>query len=392
MKYNKIIAGFAVGMVGVLWMQSASAVPAFAAKYDKKCSSCHTAWPQLNSKGRAFKERGFRLESEVEEGTNSVLEDGSMRSLMSAFFVSRPYDEDPEVKEETGADSQVRAIHSVEIHLSGALDDNFSVFMGLEAEDELDFTPELSSATLAYRYSEAVNLEASWTQVFSSDPYGFLNGSQQLSRGNPSVIDQSFDGVDKMAIQHQNLTLTGRLEEKIFYSVSYIGAPADTVGTDASGFAARVAYDISDVFMVGGFYWSGSEAANLDPLTPPRDYDRTGLDFQFDFDNTRVTGGFVTASDDIGGGVPGQTDNTAISLQAFHTVRSKSGRPTWVPLVRYDTYEKNDGNDSFDEITFSLSYYFVENAKGFIEFWQQLDRTDGDEEDSRFTVQAQVGF
>lgn len=39
------------------------AVPAFARRYEVKCSFCHDVFPKLNRQGERFKERGFRLET-----------------------------------------------------------------------------------------------------------------------------------------------------------------------------------------------------------------------------------------------------------------------------------------------------------------------------------------
>ena len=36
-------------------------IPAFARKYHLPCSACHTAWPELNPFGQAFKDRGYQL-------------------------------------------------------------------------------------------------------------------------------------------------------------------------------------------------------------------------------------------------------------------------------------------------------------------------------------------
>lgn len=38
-----------------------SAIPAFARKYGLPCSACHTAWPELNAFGQAFRDRGYQL-------------------------------------------------------------------------------------------------------------------------------------------------------------------------------------------------------------------------------------------------------------------------------------------------------------------------------------------
>jgi len=38
-----------------------SAIPAFARKYGLACSACHTAWPELNAFGQAFRDNGYQL-------------------------------------------------------------------------------------------------------------------------------------------------------------------------------------------------------------------------------------------------------------------------------------------------------------------------------------------
>ncbi|HED32671.1 MAG TPA: hypothetical protein ENJ08_00445 [Gammaproteobacteria bacterium] len=388
--HHNIIASAFIGIAGVLWMQSASAVPAFAAKHDKKCSSCHTAWPQLNAKGRAFKERGYRVEAEIKEGTESAMEAESLRSLVSAFLIARPYD-----KKDSG-DVKLRAIQEVELFVTGAIDDNFSGFFAIEAEDENDFNAEVSTAKLAYRYSDAINVQMSWAQVFESDPYSFLRNSMRLTRGRPSIIDQRFNSQDRLRDTRQNFTLTGRVIERLFYSVSYTGAPKNAEGEDASGIALRAAFDITPDIMIGAFHWSGEDNGVTGTANDrlPIDYSRTGFDFQVDLASTRISGGYVQATDDNyqAGSVVGENDNVAMSVQAYHTFRTKSGKPGWVPLIRYDSYEKNDGQDQYDELTLNLGYYIQENAKGFIEYWDQIDTPDGIKGDSRLTLQLQVGF
>ncbi len=392
-RHHNLIASAFIGIAGVLWMQSASAVPAFAAKHDKKCSSCHTAWPQLNAKGRAYKERGYRTEEETKEGTESAMEAESLRSLVSAFLIARPYD-----KKDSGK-VKLRSIQEVELFVTGAIDDNFSGFFAIEAEDENDFIAEVSTAKLAYRHSNAINIQMSWAQVFESDPYSFLRNSMRLTRGRPSIIDQRFNSSqDRLRDVRQNFTLTGRIAGSLFYSASYTGASRNAEGEDASGIALRAAYDITPDIMIGVFHWSGEDnGVNTGaPATsrPPIDYSRTGFDFQVDMASTRISGGYVQATDDNyqAGNVVGENDNIAMSVQAYHTFRTKSGKPGWVPLIRYDSYEINDGRDQFDELTLNVGYYIQENTKGFIEYWDQINTPNGTTGDSRLTVQLQVGF
>ena len=41
--------------------REASAIPAFARKYQTSCSTCHLAYPTLNSFGKAFRAHGYRM-------------------------------------------------------------------------------------------------------------------------------------------------------------------------------------------------------------------------------------------------------------------------------------------------------------------------------------------
>ena len=46
---------------------TASAVPAFARKYQTSCQTCHVVFPKLNAFGEAFRLRGYRMPGETEE-------------------------------------------------------------------------------------------------------------------------------------------------------------------------------------------------------------------------------------------------------------------------------------------------------------------------------------
>ena len=90
--------------------------------------------------------------------------------------------------------------------------------------------------------------------------------------------------------------------------------------------------------------------------------------------------------------VPGSdNDNDAISLQAYHVFKTSTGTPQWAPLIRFDTYEESNGADSTDEITLNVTYYFEQNIKGYVEYWDRSAELSADDDD-RLTVQLAVGF
>src|ERR1700686_2360360 len=51
----------------VLNTPSASAIPAFARKYQTSCQTCHIGFPKLNAFGEAFRLNGYRMPKETED-------------------------------------------------------------------------------------------------------------------------------------------------------------------------------------------------------------------------------------------------------------------------------------------------------------------------------------
>jgi hypothetical protein len=380
---NKAILGLALTAVGLFWLGNANAVPSFAAKYDKKCSYCHTAWPQLNKKGRDFKERGYRLKEDLKDTSPRAPYSEQGTFPISAMLISRPYD-----KKDSG-EAKVRAIHEAEIFIAGTINKEISGFFEIEAEDETGFEPELGSIALSYRFNDYANVQAVWGPAFWYDGYGLLGDHFRMTRGHVPLIDQAFGGADGdngLRGSRQSLNFTGR-GGPVFYGLGVAnGVAGDPEGEEPTvGGHAKVAFDIKDIATIGLFGLAGE-----DPATN-REYTRTGIDFQGDFADARVQAAYVAATDDNATNTA-EDENSAMTLQGFYTFKTKEGKPTFVPLVRFDSYEQNDGNDEYQELTLNVTYYLKENVKAYVEYWNQMDAPDGVDKDSRVTLQAYVGF
>jgi predicted porin len=63
-----------------------------------------------------------------------------------------------------------------------------------------------------------------------------------------------------------------------------------------------------------------------------------------------------------------------------------------VPLIRYDSYETLDGSNEFDELTLNLTYYFNQNIKAYVEYWDRFDAPTSAQEDDRITLQIIAAF
>ncbi len=378
-------------LLGLVWAASANAVPAFARKYDVNCNTCHRAYPELNAAGRQFKELGYRFPAGSSFEEDVVQEISDFLQLeehvpVSMILVARPYD-----KKDSGQE-KIRALHEVEIIGAGVLGEQWSGYFEIEAEDETGFELELAPAVLTWNYSKEFNLQFVWGPTFWADPYGIVGDHFRLTRGHVGAIDQRFGGADdggRFRSTRQNVGAYGRVADRFFYNVNLSGLAEDAEGENASSFSGLVAYDLTDNMMIGALAISGEDEDQN------RDFSRMGLQFQADVGDARLQALYITATDDRAAGDPrgpGEDDNTAFSLQASYVFVNNVLRPTWVPLIRYDSYETNDGTNTFDELTLNLTYYITQNIKAYVEYWDRFDAPTSAQEDSRITLQFVAGF
>lgn len=401
---------------------SADAIPAFARKYDAKCSSCHTAFPQLNSAGRKFKEAGYAFPKVKGEKAVSDFLNWDEYVPVSILVKARPYD-----KKNPG-DEKLRALHEVEIFAGGRLSENVSTFIELEAEDEdlnaRGFEIGVAHGWLTLRQSDALSAQIAWGGMLSADPYDTYSGGRRLTRGTQSVIDQSFGGADgggKLSSARQTISAFGRPMSSLFYNVGVSGLAGDPEGENFSTYFARVAFDATRNVMIGGLMVNGSTeaigassstsfvectalatpepscsgagdvavATSVSAAVDERDFQRIGLDAQADIGDIRLMASFMSTEDDTGSGGT-SVNNDASYLHAQYTVKD-SGRPVMVGLLRLDDYEKNNGADSYSAVTLNLTYYFTQNIKAFVEYWEGDGPTAADEK-NRITFQGSAAF
>ena len=203
MKMKKIISAlFAISFA--LVTLTAEAIPNFATKTGKNCSYCHNAWPQLNKKGRDYKEAGYLLSGDMDEKTSDFLESGEFP--VSAILVARPYD-----KKDSG-DRKLRALHEAEVIVAGVIGDGWSGLFELEAEDEdlnaRGFEVGVPLAQMTYHHNPLLNIQFSWSDAFYADPYGLLADHFRLTRGRVALMDQAFGGADgRLRSYRQNVSL-----------------------------------------------------------------------------------------------------------------------------------------------------------------------------------------
>lgn len=394
--------------VVVLFPSNSEAIPAFARKNNMACSTCHTAWPALNAFGRQYKEHGYRL-GHLEAPNKTITKDLKWDENLpvSVLLLARPYD-----KKGSATDPKNRALHEVELMIAGPMGEKMSGFFEIEAEDEvtngIGFDTGIPAAQLTYNHNEAANIQFSWGSNTWFDPYNSYSGSRRMTRGANAVTDQKFGGADnggKLRSSRQNISLYGRPTPKFFYGLALSGDAGDAEGEGGDSVTLRVAFDLMPSLTLGAMHFSGTANATSTPDTvgivagnpavipgssePERDYSRTAFDLQSEVANFTFNAVFLTATDD-NSGATAEVDNDASYVQALYMVK-EGGRVIWAPLIRLDSYETGGGAVDVDEITVSVNYYFTENVRGMIEFWDR-DSTIDENDDDRVTLQLFAAF
>ena len=386
-----------MSLVGALWTGAAEAIPAFARKEQAPCNVCHTTWPMLSVAGRQYKENGYAFTRGGGGGTEKLSEPFGWDKIfpITALITARPYD-----KKDSG-DAKMRAIHEVELMVAGQLHTNVSGWLELEAEDEENFAVGLKFAALGYHPSAAVNVQAAWAPLTWADPYDTYTATRRMTGPNRAqVIGQAFGGADQPSDKHgrlrdsrQVISLYGRPTGRLFYSVGIAGLTDDHEGVSPATTFARLAFDVTPNTMVGLLAVNGTCEATIKPRTNcavDRDYSRVGVDFQSDIGPLRLMAVHLQAEDDNASATATEK-NKAWFVQGSYAVQ-QDGRPTWVPILRVDYYEKSNGASQFKEAVLGATYYFTQNIKGMVEYMKQIDVPAGTVEDKRFTLQLVATF
>ncbi|BBN59871.1 hypothetical protein [Hydrogenovibrio marinus] len=379
-------------VVTVLYLPSvANATPAFARMEHETCEECHTAYPALNATGRLYKMNGYSFNNMMRGrgfGMNKMANESQFESMMKQFpiaaaITSRPYDKKKSGKKE------IRAIHEVELLAGGNFNKVFT-YIDIEAEGEDGFGLTTEATSLGYTINPHLHLEAAYAPSFFSDPYDTLSNMRRLSVSNYNVLESSFSGVDgQLRHPRQQFSIFGRLARRLFYDATVGGLTEDKTGQDSTVYLGRLALDITPRLMVGTFGVSGrSEISSTNnKSSQARNFDRFGFDTQADILQVRLTGVYMRAHDQYATS-KAKESNVDDYVQAVYF----SSNRHWVPLLRYQSSEQNNGTQKTESVIAGLSYYPMENAKGTIEYSEDTSVPAGQIKDNRFTLQFQVAL
>jgi hypothetical protein len=145
----------------------ASAIPAFARKYQISCSTCHAPFPRLKPYGEEFAGRGFRMEDPAAEPARATLDVGDpLLRLPRDLPLALRFDGFASYKEDAAAETDFELPWVVKLLSGGPIHDRISYYVYGIFED-----------------GESIKLEDAWVQFNSvaGMPVDLLAGQFQVS-------------------------------------------------------------------------------------------------------------------------------------------------------------------------------------------------------------------
>lgn len=304
--------------LSAMWSAPALATPAFARKQNVPCPVCHTAFPELNATGRAFKENGYRFPTAKGGVTTAGQNVGKGIILdkapgIAVRVVSQIVDmgaglngEEPGTVATSSANKiqfATTPLDSVEVIMAGANGNHFSYLAELGAEQGDDYAVG-GNAVAQFRFDQHATVFAGWTPLFSRDIYNSLNEARRQDHVDHAAQDYlGSTGID-MSTEGGLMGVYGRFGPMFYLAETGPGPDISSsitdIGMEPFDYAGRLAFDITKKVEVGGFVYYGA----------------------------------TNTTNDAGNIVKLSTVRPALDMNAY------SGFGTWKALAMYDTADK----------------------------------------------------
>ncbi|MFQ6610492.1 MAG: hypothetical protein ACE5D7_06800 [Fidelibacterota bacterium] len=405
--------------------ETVTAIPAFARKYKTSCSTCHYAFPKLNSFGKAFKHNGYRYpdyqdpdmtkEEPVSLGAESykrVFPDAiwpadiagtspiTIRALGRIHY-GGSWDDPATGTVEDDHALYFEIPHEFELLYGGTVGENVSYFGEVELEHEAelayefsvqyDFNPgfhlKLGSVGLSaspenhrltrehYNVDDLKNQSGTWRMRG-----GAGGGIELWGAGNGAGGTGGFTyavGIGNGQNNEENYDMNAA---KDFYGrATYkLGGLGEIGGTAGQASESSAFYEDNSV-RLGGFFYSG-DAVKDDTLSDK--FSIMGGDVDWWFNRLNVTALAMTMKSDFNGNERNSLAYFAEANYVFY--------PWLIARARYESTNKDvddDGNDPTTTLIPGVIVMIRANTKISFEYKLPLDDASKNAKDERMTIQ-----
>jgi hypothetical protein len=366
--------------VWILAEGSASAIPAFARRYQFSCSTCHAPVPRLKPFGEAFAARGFRLEDPSQEPARATYDTGDptlrlLRELPLAFRV----DGYASFKDDVKAESDVEWPWSFKILSGGPLHDRISYYVYFILEK--GGVEGLEDAYLQFNkpFNIPANVMAGQFQV--CDP--LFKRELRLERFDYEIFKVKV-GASPVSLTYDrgvvaSWTLPASIES-VFQIVNGngIGLADDEDNFDEDGLknvSLRFARMFDDKVRLGVFtYWGRTNGLDADNRTY-----YVGPDLIVNFsDRLQFNAQYLERRDDnpLFAIQPGAEWKTRGGFgELVYLPRGQDG--TYALAVLYNNVGSDDPEARRESISGSLSYLLARNVRAIFEAGRDVEHNSG---------------
>lgn len=373
-----IVLVLAVLFLGDLLAGISEAIPIFARRYEIGCPVCHVGFPMLNEFGESFAGNGYQFPDE--DLTEHTLDVGDEKLLLlkqlplairaDSFFRSRA---------DTGTNTDFETPLGIKILSSAPLKKDISYYFYFFFDERGEVTGIEDAFIYFNNGYKDVDLDLRIGQFQVSDilfPREQRLTFQDFTYYVTAVSDSGFRlTYDRIAELSYNFSLTENVGMGLVAAVANgngIGAADSDRNFDSDNFKnfyGKISFD-TEAGSFGFYGYSGREknAAGIES-----DFYRIGPDFSIDFaDDWKIWGNFLY----------GEDTNPRFKGGAVDEISSWGGfvgvtRPLaegWILSLLYNKVKVTGRRDlDAHTVTANLSYYFMHNLKGMVEFTGDIE-------------------
>ncbi len=348
-----VSAGFAT-----LRVDEASAMPGFARKYDAPCSSCHIAFPKLNSFGIEFKQRGYRMEDEGPGEPVWKLPGIPIGGVAHLVFVNKD-----------GPTKKVSKLKpgGLEFFFGGVLAPNVSFFgdFGADVDAGESLTPDVVFVIFDDIVSDSrLNLKVGAIDIdfpFLSDP------RSPTHAGYLARLDAG--GGDGVTLGRRAVEVNGFFEDS---KTRYALGIGNTAVTNTENSIGAIHAWVTQDFELMGFEQSVGGIISLD---------KSGDELTLTDDDTSAYGGVLDLHYGLSGLILAYYNYNGNALIAEADVKSglaevlHSFSEKLVGIARYDFQDTDGTSEEKTQYTVDLTYFIQPNVKTKVEY-ANLEETD----------------
>lgn len=371
-RFRNAAVVFTIALLATVFVASdASAIPAFARKYQFSCSTCHAPFPRLKPYGEEFAARGFRMEDPSQEPTRATYDVGDpLLKLWREVPLAIRLEGFGSWTEDAEAETSFDTPWVFKILSGGQLSDRVSYYFYFIVEK--NETESLEDAYIQYNNLFGSGFDVLFGQFQVSDP--LFKRELRLERTDYMIYGTRVGDVQANLTYDRGLVFVGAPGgvDVVFEVVNGNGIPKGEFDSDNNkNVALRLAKRFGKA-RLGLFGYQGKE---LGPGGASDTIKYWGPDLAFEVgDRWAVNAQYLRRTDDdpyfTGLAAPDVVTDGGFA-EILYFPKGQDGR--WVFSALYNRIRSDDPGAEAEVASFTMNYLVARNIRALFEIAHDLD-------------------